>query len=47
VSHTGSSKPLKTSIVLKTILGPITCVYTAKSIAGWGSNTGNTLSFPS
>ncbi len=45
VSGTSSSKPLKTSVVLSTILGSVTCVYTAKSISGKGSNTGNTLSF--
>jgi hypothetical protein len=45
ISETSSSKPLKTTIVLNTILGNVTCVYTATSTSGNGSNTGNTVSF--
>jgi hypothetical protein len=45
VSGTSASKPLKTTLVLNTILGSVTCVYTAKSVSGKGSNTGNTIAF--
>jgi hypothetical protein len=45
VSETSASKPLKTTVVLNTILGSVTCVYTAKSVSGHGSNTGNTITF--
>jgi len=45
VSGTSSSKPLKTTVVLNTVLGTVTCVYTAASISGSASNTGNTISF--
>jgi hypothetical protein len=45
VSGTSASKPLKTTITLNTVLGSIKCVYTAKSISGKGSNTGNTITF--
>ena len=45
VSGTSSTKPLKTTVVLNTIIGTITCVYTAASISGSSSNTGNTVSF--
>jgi len=45
VSETSSTKPLKTTIVLNTVVGSITCVYTAKSVSGAASNTGNTVSF--
>jgi hypothetical protein len=45
VSGTKSTKPLKTTVVLNTVLGSITCVYQAKSISGSASNTGNTNSF--
>lgn len=45
VSGTSSTKPLKTTIVLNTVLGPVTCVYKAASISGRSSNTGNTNSF--
>jgi hypothetical protein len=45
VSETSSKKPLKTTIVLNTVLGSVTCVYQAKSISGTASNTGNTNSF--
>ena len=45
VKETSSTKPLKTTIVLSTILGTVTCVYTAASISGASSNTGNTVSF--
>ena len=45
VSGTSSTQPLKTTVVLNTIIGTITCVYTAASISGSSSNTGNTVSF--
>jgi hypothetical protein len=45
VSETSSKKPLRTTIVLNTVLGPVTCVYQAKTISGTASNTGNTNSF--
>jgi hypothetical protein len=45
ISGTSSSKPLKTTIVLNTTLGNVTCVYTATSTSGNGSNTGNTVGF--
>jgi hypothetical protein len=47
VSGTSSKKPLKVTVVLNTDLGSVTCVYTAKSISGKGSNTGNTITFTS
>jgi len=45
VKQTSSTKPLKTTIVLNTTLGAVTCVYKAASISGTASNTGNTVSF--
>ncbi|MFC5889024.1 Tat pathway signal sequence domain protein [Kitasatospora sp. CM 4170] len=40
--------PLQTTVVLKTILGTITCVYRAPgSISGTTSNTGQTIGFAS
>jgi hypothetical protein len=45
VSESSSSKPLKTTVVLNTVLGSVTCVYTAKSLSGHGSNSGNTITF--
>jgi hypothetical protein len=45
ISGTSATKPLKTTIVLDTIVGSITCTFTASSISGAASNTGNTVSF--
>ena len=45
VKQTSTTKPLKTTLVLNTLLGPVTCVYTAAGISGSASNTGNTVSF--
>jgi hypothetical protein len=45
VSGTSSAKPLMTTIVLNTVVGTITCVYTAASVSGQASNTGNAISF--
>jgi len=45
VKQTSTTKPLKTTLVLNTMLGPVTCVYTAAGISGSASNTGNTVSF--
>jgi hypothetical protein len=45
VSGTSSSKPLKTTIVLNTVIGTVTCVYSVASISGKASNSGNTNSF--
>jgi hypothetical protein len=45
VKETSSTKPLKTTLVLNTLLGTVTCVYTASSIKGKASNTGNTVGF--
>jgi len=45
VKQTSSTKPLKTTLVLNTLLGTVTCVYKAASIKGTASNTGNTVSF--
>lgn len=40
---TVSGSPVKTTLVLNTILGTITCVYTAPSFTGTLSNTDNSL----
>lgn len=42
VSVTG---PITTTVVLNTLLGTATCVYTAPSLSGTASNTGNTITF--
>jgi hypothetical protein len=47
VSETSKSKPLKVTVVLGSVLGTVTCVYTAKSVSGHGSNTGNVITFSS
>jgi hypothetical protein len=39
------SGPIQTTVVLNTLLGATTCVYTAPSLGGNASNTGNTLAF--
>jgi len=40
-----STAPIQTTLVLGTILGSITCVYQAASIAGTASNTDNSITF--
>jgi hypothetical protein len=45
VSGTSSSKPLKTTVVLSVSGTPLTCVFTASSVSGHASNTGNTVAF--
>jgi hypothetical protein len=40
-----SSSPIKTTVVLGTILGTITCVYTGPSFTGSASATASSLSF--
>jgi len=47
ISESSDTTPLKTTIVLNTILGSVTCVYTATSISGVSSNTANTIQFTS
>jgi hypothetical protein len=45
ISGTSSSSRLQATAVINTIIGSITCVFQASSIAGSASNTGNTLQF--
>lgn len=37
--------PIQTTVVLNTLLGSTTCVYTAASLSGNASNTANTITF--
>lgn len=43
----GTAGPIQTTIVLKTLLGTVTCVYKASpaSLSGTTSNTAQTISF--
>jgi hypothetical protein len=45
VTVTSGSGSIQTTVVLNTLLGATTCVYTAPSLSGSASNTGNTISF--
>lgn len=46
ISQRSSTAPLKTTVVLNVSgVGSITCIFTAASISGKASNTGNTVSF--
>jgi hypothetical protein len=45
ISEASSSAPLETTVVLSTLLGTVTCVYTASSITGTASNTAQTITF--
>ena len=40
-----SGSVIQTTVVLRTLLGSINCVYQAPSLSGKASNTDNTISF--
>ncbi len=41
----GSTGPIQTTVVLNTLLGSTTCVYTSGPLSGSASNTDNSISF--
>lgn len=45
VTPASSAAPIQTTVVLKTLLGTITCVYQASSLTGSSSNTDNSITF--
>ena len=45
VTITPCSGSIQTTVVLNSLLGTITCVYTGPSLSGSASNTNNTISF--
>jgi hypothetical protein len=45
VTPASSAAPIQTTVVLKTLLGTITCVYQASSLSGTAGNADNSIAF--